>query len=300
MDIPYSSLNGWFMQGLFWLEPLAARLHQIILASGYVQMDETTVRVMIQPTNGKSHQGYMCLTLAPELNAVSFHYFHTRNQAQVMELLGKGYRGIVQSDGLNIYDVLDHTEGIEHGGCGAHARRGFKESEGADRERSRRMLDKWQLLFAVEAQAREQGMDAARRLALRMEKSRPVMDAMHLWLKEHYGQVTPKSSIGKAIAYCLDRWNELTLFLRNGRVEISSNRIENRVRPFALGRKNFMFCKTEDSARALAVGYTIMGTCELLGINQFDYLCDVLEKLPGRKAGDIDDLLPINWKPPQK
>jgi transposase len=92
------------------------------------------------------------------------------------------------------------------------------------------------------------------------------------------------------------RWKELTLFLRTGRIELSNNLIEIRIRLFALGRKNFLFCKTEVGARALAVDYNLMGACELLGINKFDYLCDVLTKIPNRIANDIDDLIPTNWK----
>jgi len=296
LDIPYSTLSGWFMKGLFWLEPLAKRQHEILLTSGYIQTDETTIRVMIKPTEGKSHQGYMHLCLSPELPAVSFHYFNTRNQQHVQELLGPRYRGIVQSDGLKIYDVLNSTEGIEHGGCGAHARRGFMEAEGSDRKRAHQILDKWKELFAIEALARDQAMDANQRLAQRIEKSQPIMNDIKTWLNENISQVTPASLIGKAIAYMLNRWDELTLFLRNGRIELSTNLIENRVRPFVLGRKNFLFCQSEESAQALAAAYTIMGTCKLLGINQFDYLCDVLDKIPDRKANDIDDLLPANWK----
>lgn len=298
IDIPYSTLDSWFAKGLFWLNPLAKRQHELILQSGYVQMDETTIRVMIQPTAGKSHQGYMHVSLSTELKAVSFHYYTTRNQQNVIELLGSDpvFRGYVQTDGLNIYDILNHTEGIEHGGCGAHARRGFVDAENNDRRRSREMLDMWKKLFAVEAHARNLTMDAAQRLELRREKSQPIMNEMRTWLDKNVCEVPPASQIGKAIAYVLNRWSELTLFLKNGRIELSNNLIENCIRPFVLGRKNFLFCQTEERAGALAAAYTILGTCKLLGVNPFEYLCDVLDRIPDRKANDIDDLLPAHWK----
>jgi transposase len=300
MDIPYATLNGWFAQGIFWLEPIARRLHEMALTSGYVQLDETTMRVLIQPTNGKSHRGYMHLCNAPEIKVVSFHYFNTRNQKHVGEILTGGYRGIVQTDGLDIYDFLSHREGVLHVGCHAHARRGFKEAEDSDREGAAFALDNWQSLFDIEKQARECGLPADKRLDVRRERSAPIIDAIKKWIDTTVVTLTPKDPVAGAMAYVLKRWNELTAFLHNGRIELSNNLVENRVRPHALGRKNWLFSKTEEGARRLATAYTVLATCELHGINPFDYLCNALEKLPARKANDIDDLLPMNWVPPKK
>jgi transposase len=118
----------------------------------------------------------------------------------------------------------------------------------------------WRTLFAIEATAREQNMNAAQRLALRIEKSQPIINEMKAWLNKNMTEVTPASLMGKAIAYTLNRWNELTLFLKNGRIELSNNLIENSIRPFVLGRKNFLFCQSEESATALGSAYTILGT----------------------------------------
>jgi transposase len=300
MKIPYSTIEGWFIKGTFWLESLSDRLHEIVKSSGYMQMDETTLRVMIHPTNGKSHLGYMILCHSPPRKIVTFHYRYTRNQTIVRELIGENYQGVIQTDGLDIYKFLSSQEGVVHAGCWAHGRRGFDESLGNDKQRAVSMLDKCKFLFAVEAHAKEQALGTNERLALRMEKSAPIVTDIKQWLDDNLTQVTPKSPIGKAIAYMLGRWNEMTAFLKDGRIEISDNGVENRVRPFAVGRKNFMFAGSENGARRLAVAYTVLGTCLLHGINPFEYLSDVLERIPARKANNIDDLLPMNWKPAQK
>lgn len=296
-DIPYSSLNGWFSQGAFWLNSLVPALQDKILKSSYFQIDESTIKVMIEPTKGKSHLGYMVQMLAPEQNIVTFHYMKTRNQKNIKELIPVSYSGWIQSDGLNLYDFLDYSDLIIHVNCHSHSRRGFKDALGNDEVRARCMLDMYKILFSIEATARENNLPAEQRLLLRIEKSRPVIDEMKAWLDKAVLEVPPKSLIGKAIGYMLSRWKALTVFLNDGRIELSNNLVENRFRKLALGRRNWMFTKSENGASNLAAIYSILGTCELNGINPFDYLCDVLEKLPARKSNNIDDLLPMNWKP---
>ena len=296
-DIPYSTISGWFSKGAFWLSSLVPALQSRILNSGYFQIDESTIKVMIEPTKGKSHLGYMVQMLAPELNIVTFHYMKTRNQKNIKDLIPGSYSGRVQTDGLNLYDFLDFKELITHVNCHGHARRGFKDALGNDEKRAHWMLDMYKKLFAVEASAAENNFSAENRLQLRLEKSKTIIDEMKLWLDKTVLEVPPKNLIGKAIGYMLSRWNALTVFLKDGRVELSNNLVENRFRKLALGRRNWLFTKSEDGARNLAAIYSVLGTCELNGINPYVYLCDLLEKLPARNSNDIDDLLPMNWKP---
>jgi transposase len=296
-NIPYSTISGWFSKGAFWLSSLVPALQSRILNNGYFQIDESTIKVMIEPTKGKSHLGYMVQMLAPELNIVTFHYMKTRNQKNIKDLIPSSYSGRVQSDGLNLYDFLDFKESITHVNCHGHARRGFKDALGNDEKRAQWMLDMYKKLFAVEASAAENNFSAENRLQLRLEKSKPIIDEMKLWLDKAVLEVPPKNLIGKAIGYMLSRWNALTVFLKDGRVELSNNLVENRFRKLALGRRNWLFTKSEEGARNLAAIYSVLGTCELNGINPYDYLCDLLEKLPARNSNDIDDLLPMNWKP---
>ncbi|MBD3316789.1 MAG: transposase [Chitinivibrionales bacterium] len=195
-----------------------------------------------------------------------------------------------------MYEQLNTGDAVIHVGCGAHARRYFKEAQKNHRGRARPILDLWQSLFKIEKTALHRALSAAQRLELRREHSAPLMARLKTLLDGAIGEVTPKSGIGKAVAYLLNRWKQLTHFLQDGRIELSNNLIENRVRPFALGRKNWLFVGSEVGAKRLATAYTVLGTCLLNDSNPFNYCYDVLDKLPARDAKDIDDLLPLNWK----
>jgi transposase len=296
MDVAETSLDRLPIIASFWMMPIAQRLHEMILGCGYMQMDETSVRVMIKPTSGKSTTGQMWLCHSPELNIVSFTYDRHRNADAAHRILN-GYRGILQTDGYVVYDTYSAQEGVIHAGCNAHARRGFDESKNNDKRRALHALNIYRGLFDIEKEAKAQCLKPDERLLLRREKAVPLMTSLKAWIDEEVHNVRPKSNIGKAILYCLGHWSELSRFLENGRIEISNNLVENRVRPFAVGRKNWLFCGSEEAARAMAIILTVHGTCKLHGVNFFEYTRHLLEEIPKRKNNDIDDLLPTNWKP---
>jgi transposase len=299
MDIPLSSLDSWYARGCFWAGKIAGRLDQKLRECDYTQMDESPLKVMIKPTNGKSTRGYMWSRYGPEVGIAVFHYNRRWNSAVAQELIGPDYQGLLQTDGLKAYDALGKRKGIIHIGCHSHARRKFEKSLNNDKKRSEHVLKIYRDLFAIEDKALVQNMTPDERLALRREKSLPIMEEYKEWLDTEIQNVSPKNKIGKAILYALGHWKELTRFLEDGRIEISNNWIENLFRPFALGRRNWLFAGSEAGARRLAILYTVLLTCKLHKVNSFKYLSDVLKKLPARKEGDdIDDLLPMNWKEP--
>ena len=298
MMIPEATLDHLPQIAGFWLGTVADRLTRQVLESGYVQLDESTLRVMIKPTNGKSSTGYMWVAHSPLQRIVSFTYDRHRSGKVSEKILGS-YRGILQTDCYAAYDRYSRMEHIIHAGCHAHARRGFDESMQGDKSRATYALELYRSLFAIEQEARTAGMDHARRLAYRQEKALPVLLAFKSWLDENVRQVKPKSAIGKAILYCLNHWNRLIRYLDDGRIEISNNLVENCIRPLAIGRKNWLFAGSESMAKMMGDIYTVQGTCKLHGINFFTYLTALLEELPNRTgtASAIDDLLPMNWKP---
>jgi transposase len=299
MDVPLSSMDNWFARGCKWISIIAGRLDQILLQCGYIQMDESPLKVMIKPTNGKSTRGYMWSRYGPEPGIAVFHYDRRWSAAVAEELIGPDYQGILQTDGLKAYEALGSRECIVHAGCHGHARRGFEKSLHNDKKLSKHVLKIYRKLFAIEDEALVQDMTPAERLELRKEKSVPIMNDYKEWLDTEIQKVLPKSLIGKAILYVLGRWKELTRFLEDGRIEFSNNWIENLFRLLALGRRNWLFSASENGARNLASLYTILLTCKLHQVNSFKYLSDVLKKLPARVEGDnIDDLLPMNWKEP--
>jgi transposase len=295
MGIPESTIRDAFKQGTILLSIIVRRLEEIALSSNYLQMDESSIRVMIQPTQGKSHGGYMIVRHAPQEKVVLFDYQKTRNVERGKALLTQ-FKGTLQSDGLNLYPIICKELSLTPAGCMDHCRRGFEKSLSNDKQRATQALDLIRQLYAVEEIAREAESTPEKRLELRKEKSVSAFEAFIAWCGETLKQTTPKSPIGKAICYTLERKTELGRFLEDGKVELSDILIENAIRPLAIGRKNFMFAGSEDGARRLAIGYSIIGTCIRNGLNVRNYLNHVLEELPKRMSKNIDDLLPIFWK----
>jgi transposase len=295
MSIPETTIRDAFKQGIFLLEGIAHRLEEIAMKSRYLQMDESSIKVIIHPTMGKTHPGYMWVRHAPLEKIVLFDYQKTRTVERGKKLLA-GFTGTLQTDGLDLYSPICTDLKLIHGGCMDHARRGFENALTNDKLRSAHALDLIRQLYAVEKTARELNMTPSERFALRREKSSSVYNTFIAWSTEQLSDLRPKSSFGKAILYVLERKTELGRFLENGEIELSNILIENRIRPLAIGRKNFLYTGSEDGARRLAVAYTIIGTCIANGVNVRAYLNHVLQELPKRMSKNIDDLLPMNWK----
>jgi transposase len=298
MSIPETTIRDAFKQGIFLLEGIAHRLEEIALKSRYLQMDESSIKVIIHPTQGKTHPGYMWVRHAPLEKIVLFDYQKTRSVERGKGLL-KGFTGTLQTDGLDLYPSICADLTLVQAGCMDHGRRGFERSLTNDKQRSSYALDLIRQLYAVEKTARELKMTPAERLALRKEKSLPVYNAFIAWCTAQLGDLRPKEPIGKAILYVLERKTELGRFLEDGKIELSNCLIENRIRPLAIGRKNFMYTGSEDGARRLAVAYSIIGTCMANELNVRAYLNHVLQELPKRMSKNIDDLLPMYWKNPE-
>lgn len=298
MGLPKSSVEDWFNAGAFWAGALVRRMEEIMMAGHYVQIDESYLKVMVQPTGGKSTRGYMWVRHSPELKIAVFNFNLRQNSKVAAKLIGDDFEGIVQSDGLLAYDFLEQRKKIKHGGCNGHARRYFEKSLGNDRVRADYALKVYRNIFKVEKEAKEKGLSPEERLRLRKERSAPLMAEFKEWLEIELHKVRPKDKIGKAFTYALGRWKELTLFLEDGMVEISNNLIENVIRLLALGRRNWLFAGSPKGAERLAAVYSVILTCKLHEVNSFKYLSDVLRRLPLRKNGDIDDLLPWNWAEP--
>jgi transposase len=298
MTIPESTIRDAFRQGIFLLEAISNRLKELALKSRYLQMDESTFKVIIHLTRGKTHLGYMWVRHAPPEKIVLFDYQKTRNVERGKKLL-ENFHGTLQTDGLDLYPPICKDLDLTHAGCMDHCRRGFEEALTNDNKRASQALDLIRPLYAVEETARQLNLTAAARLELRKEKSVPLFKSLIDWAAENSKNVRPKPPIGRAIIYLIERKEELGRFLEDGKIELSNILIENAIRPLAIGRKNYLYSGSEDGARRLATAYTIIGTCVKNGINIRTYLNHVLEELPKRLSKNIDDLLPINWKDPE-
>jgi transposase len=295
MSLSDSTVNDWVSGGIHLLQVLYDKQKELLLSSGYIQKDETPIKVLDSSKKGQTHRGYFWVSHSPGQKIVVFTYNKGRSASFPLAFL-TDYQGYLQTDGYGVYDQFQHQKGITLLGCMAHARRFFIQARDNDKKRSDHVVSELQLLYRLEEELREGKAEVEEIYKRRQAIAMPILNRLHQWFKEHLTQVPPQSPIGKAIAYALGRWTRLMAYAQDGALLIDNNGIENQIRPVAIGRKNYMFCGSHESAQRAAIIYSLLGTCKLHHINPQEWLHDVFKKLPERKANQIDDLLPQNWK----
>jgi len=292
-----NTLCRWTELATFWLRPLAQRIQQGLLASGYLQGDETPVE-FLEPGHGQTKTGYLW-TLHRPGGDVFYQWHPGRGQACLNDLLGD-FSGILQCDGYAAYPAhAASRSGITLAACWAHVRRKFFDALQTGQSLAAGPLQAIAGLYALEKELRNARAGPADRAAVRQRDSAPILEALRtelLRLRAH-ASVLPKSPLGRAIDYTLGLWPKLEIFLRHGEVEIDNNGIENAIRPTAVGKKNWLFVGGEDTGERSAVLYTLIESAKRRGHEPYAYLKDVLERLPGMKNTDLDSLLPANWRP---
>lgn len=298
MKIPISTLSYWLTPACDVLEPVFEALKFEALQTNYLQVDETPIQVLDKNKKGKTHRGYHWVYYAPEQRLVLFDYQKGRSREGPSGIL-KNYEGYLQTDGYQVYEELLKKEGLNIVlvGCMAHARRYFEKALDNDPSRAGYAMLLFQQLYAVEQEARDRKLTSEQRQQLREEKSQPIMERLGQWIVEEYPKVLPKSTIGKALHYLAERYNKLQVYINEGKLEIDNNLVENKIRPVAIGRKNYLFAGSHDAAQRAAMIYSLLGSCKLNNINPNDYLKDVLQRLPEHPINKIKELLPNNWKP---
>lgn len=286
-----STLGNWMAESIKLLEYLYAELIQRVRQSKYLQADETPIKVLDKDKKGTTHRGYYWVYHDVENGLVLYEYNQSRGQIAPGKFL-MDYDGYLQTDGYAVYDALPNKN-IKLLGCMAHARRYFFEAQDNDKARATWMLDKLQELYAIEAEARKNSYANQQRFEIRQQKSLPILDEIKAWLNENQLQVTPKSPIGKAISYMNVRWHKLILFATDGILEIDNNLVENAIRPIALGRKNYLFAGSHESATRAGIIYSFITCCKKNNINPYTWLEETLTKLPDTKKSELHKLLPI-------
>lgn len=299
INIPSSTMSDWVTKGCQKIEPVGLKLSEVILKSGYLEADETTIKVLDKNKKGKTHLGYYWVYRAPELNLVFFDYRKGRGREGPVDSL-KGFTGYLQSDGYGVYDYFGSVSGITLVSCWAHTRRNFFEAQGNDAQRCDYALSRIQEIYAIERTAREQHLTHEQRKTLRKEHAMPILKELEEWLKTEYSHVAPASAVGKAMAYALKRWDKLLMYTTDGKLEIDNNLVENSIRPVSLGRKNYLFAGSHDAARRSAVFYSLFGSCKINNINPYEWLSDVLERIDDHPINRLEELLPNVWKHKQR
>jgi len=290
-----ATVNGWFCAAVDLLEPLYNTLKKDVLASDYIQIDETTIPVMDKDHPGATRKGYHWIIRAPEERKLYFHYDEGSRAGRVAIDILKNFKGAVQSDGYSAYSIYENKKDVLLLGCWAHARRKFTDSLKNDPQRASFALEQIQLLYRLERQAEDENMTKEEIEKLRKTKAYPLMRAFEKWLDANYFQVLPRSQIGQAIAYTYNIYPRLVRYVIDGRYKIDNNGAENGVRPLALGRKNYLFCGNHEAAKRTAIIYSLLGTCKINNINPAEWLTNVFNNIPNCKVNDLYRLLPDQW-----
>jgi transposase len=295
VELSASTVNDWITATCTLLDPLYGALKKEVLAANYLQADETPIKVLDNDKKGSTHRGYHWVYHAPLSRLVLFDYRESRSREGPEEVLNN-FKGYLQTDGYGVYDDFGKKDSITLLNCMAHARRKFEQALDNDRERATYALSRIQELYTIERNIKEQELNPEQACALREQNAAPVLDELKAWMKEQITAVLPKSPIGEAIAYALPRWDKLSLYTSQHYLLIDNNLIENAIRPVAIGRKNYLFAGSHEGARRAAMLYSFMGSCKMHQLNPFEWLRDVLARIPAHSANCVSELLPHNWK----
>ena len=300
-----STLCNWVGRACWWLEPLHALMLHTVLASPRVFADDTPLPVL-DPGRGKTKTGRLWCYAAdnrpwdgPGHPVVAYRYSADRKSEHPATHL-KGFRGLLQVDGYAGFGKLvseADAVGPQLVFCWAHARRKFFDIHAANASPiAEEALRRIATLYAIEAEVRGQSADARRQV--RQQRSRPLVDEMHVWLTEQLARISGRSGLAEAIRYALRHWSGLVLFLDDGRLEMDTNTVERAIRPITLGRKNALFAGADSGARHWAIIATLIQTCRLNAIDPLAWLTDVLQRIvSGRtRQHELGTLLPWVWQ----
>jgi len=302
IDLSRGVLSNWMLKGSDWLELIYGRLHQKLLEQSILHADETTVQVLKEPGRAAESQSYMWLyrtgCVGPPI--VLFEYQPSRSGDHPRKFL-EGFKGYLQVDGYAGYHNIPN---VELAGCWAHLRRKFDEvlkglppKQRASGSNAQQALDLINKLFLIERDLQQ--VTSEERLRARDLRSRPIVESFRKWLDDISSAILSKSLFGVAVHYGRQQWTKLIRFLEDGRIELSNNRSERSIKPFVIGRKNWLFANTPHGARASAIIYSLVETAKENRLNPYTYLTYLFEKLPNldtRDAVALDQLLPWNVK----
>jgi len=294
VEIGRATMDGWVMRVGELLIPIAEAMRRELVGGSYIQADETTVDVQMRNGRGQNHQAYLWQYGRPG-GGVVFEFRLGRGRDGPKEVLGQ-FEGILQTDGYGAYDRVGGPK-IVHACCWAHARRKFFEAaklnpSDADATRIVKLIDE---LFGIDAQARQQDLDHAARHALRLDRAKPLVAAIHGKVKAARDASLPASALGKAANYTLSLWGKLTRFLEHPELELSNNLAENSMRPVALGRKNWIHIGSQKAGPKVAAILSIVESCRRLKIPIREYLGSILPGLADKSVQRLAGLTPAAW-----
>jgi transposase len=307
VSLARSTLCDWLALSATLLRPLWELLKARVLQSFVIQTDDTPVRVQAQ-AGAAAHQGRLWVQVGDAGHRHLVYLYSPNWEGQWPQAFLAGYTGYVQGDAYAGYDALFASGAAVEVGCWAHARRKFFEAQKTDPAGALYALGVIRQLYAVEKEAAEQASERelprakfeALRLRLRQEKSVPLLKSFGEWLEKQAAALLPKSPLAEAVGYAQNQWAALQRYTTAGILEIDNNAAERALRAVAIGRKNYLFFGSDVGGETAAVLYTFTQTCQVLGIEPWHYLRDVLERLPSHPPERLAELLPEEWARAQR
>lgn len=301
VDIPRQTLARWVIQCGEHLQPLLNLMRDRLLESRVIHCDETRVQVLKELDREPTSQSWMWVQTGgpPDQPVILFDYSTSRAQEVPSRLL-EGYRGYLMTDDYAGYNALGAQSGVERLGCWAHARRKFVEAQKVQPKgktgRADIALNLINKLYGIERDLKEVGDE--HRYESRQQSSLPVLAQLQTWLEKTQPQVTAQNALGKAISYLASNWIKLVRYTEAGYLPIDNNAAERAIRPFVIGRKNWLFSDTPKGAAASAQLYSLVETAKANGQEPYAWLRHALERLPQALiVEDFEALLPWNCTP---
>lgn len=295
-DVRGSTVIGWYQAAVERLWPLYSLIMRKIMSSDYLQSDETTLAV-IDHEKKQAYKEYIWAARCIPSGLVGFRYIGdgSRNDKTALEFLDGASPVVLQTDGYIGYVQFEGR--TVHASCWVHTRRYFDRSLTTDEKRAKTGLAFIKRLYEIEDEATELGLDAEGRKGLRQRKSAVVVSAFFKWAKQNRHEILPKSAIGQALSYMIERERPLRVFLEDGNVPLDTNDLERSIRPFTIARKNFLFVDNHMTAQDVAVAMTVVQTGKESGVNLRVWLTDILGQIPAylQDKRPLDELLPDRW-----
>lgn len=294
LEIARSTLCDWVNETAWLLGPIVREIARSMKQGPVIGVDETEVRVLDRAAPGGSRKGRMWAYRGAPGEVV---FVHTATKAGdgPADFL-KGYRGFLQADAANGYDRLFESGDVVEVGCMAHCRRKFYNAKDAFPREAGWALAAIRRLYAVEAEAKEKGLAAEQRRALRQEKAKPIVDGLFEWLKELKPTLMPKTLLATAVGYALNQEAALRRYLDDGRLSIDNNNVERALRQVAVGRRSWLFAGSAKGGEVGATLYSLVVSCREIGVDPWVYLRDVIERVSTHRASAIAELTPRGWQ----
>jgi transposase len=304
LELTRATMCAWTIKVSEKVLPLIELFVKEIVSGFSINIDETTVQVLHEPGRKAETKSFMWVFRGgtPQNPIILYRYSETRRGKVAAEILGD-YQGYVQTDGYSGYNILDARQGIKLVGCWAHVRRKFNEVvKAAESNRdiglARDALRKIRELYRIESESKAKGIAGDAMNIVRQTQSLPLLKEFENWLKENAIKAPPRGLLGKAFKYTLNQWPRLTVYIEDSRLRMDNNLAENAIRPFVVGRKNWLFSDQPEGATASATLYSIIETAKANGLEPYKYLFYLFHRIPLiQSREEWEKLLPQNLTP---